>query len=246
MLNFLAAALACGTDTSYCARPPVRAWRGRVYASDGAPVRSATVVYEFGSNLLHSVQQEVAFPTDSYGRYCLNWPTESVTASVSVRGAIPGGPPNPALAQIARAQIAQANLGQTQTKLYPGQASPDQIGPPGGPSILVSPDARGRTIADSGWSWNRPQDDFVVAEPWDPAVDAADSCVSASPLWYRQAGVMTNWRPLLIFGVAGLAIILGYATLSSQRDPAVYARAGATAGSLAVALFVLFWVVKAV
>jgi hypothetical protein len=84
---------------------------------------------------------------------------------------------------------------------------------------------------------------LVVAQPWDPAVDATDQCIERSPPWDRRDDLFINWRFLLLLGAGGLAAILGFVGLT--RTGALPA-AGAATGVLAALLFVLIWITKSV
>jgi hypothetical protein len=221
VLNLAAAALACGTENSNCAGAP-RLWRGRVYGQNGAPARSATVLYTFASNQPRGrpLGRELAINTDEAGRYCLRWPDEKITAALRAADVVAGPTPDPRLRDIA----------------------PRAPGP-----IIVTPDAVGgvaRAIAAPG---THEVGVLVVADPWEPALDATSSCVERSPHWSRLSNLTSNWRFRLLLALGALALILGLIGLFAgpALRPALPISA-AVAGAAAGALFVLVWVTESV
>jgi hypothetical protein len=218
-LNLGAAGIACGTENSDCAGS-TRDWRGRVYGRNGAPARAATVLYVFASNQPRGepLGRELALPVDRSGRYCLRWPTEKVTAAIRASGVIAAGQPDPRLAALA-------------------------LRAPG--PIIVTPDAAGRQVTPTPPPGTNRLGVLVVAQPWDPATDATSDCIERSPPWYRRDDLLLDWHSLLLFGLAVLALILGNASLNRRKaNPVPLGRGGAGAGSVALILFVLFWITK--
>ena len=219
ILNLGAGALACSTENSYCAGAP-RLWLGRVYAPNAAPARSAMVLYVFASNQPRGTPlgREIAIRTDAEGRYCLQWPTEKVTAVVRAVDVVPGLRPDARLITIAQ-------------------------GTPG--PIIVTPDVTGGTVAMLPAGSNR--SGTVVSEPWDPATDATSQCVEHQPPWYRMDNLWSNWRVLLLFAFAATAAVMSLVGLFGRAPAArLYALAGASAGSAAAVLYVLIWITKTI
>ena len=89
-------ASACGWDTSYCAHADQpHLWVGRVYDQAGRPT-AATIRYWF-SSAGRPGPAEVELATDSAGRFCLRWPTESGGSGIGALNVHGAGPADPRL-----------------------------------------------------------------------------------------------------------------------------------------------------
>lgn len=218
----------------------MREWQGRVFTPEGRPAAGAVVRYGFESMRARGSQGEhVEVRTDQSGRFCFRWPSESVTASVSVDEAQSAtGPADPRFETARPEDFAGETTG----------------GPIPGAPILVSPDVTEERIAplplsEPGIDLPRYGSGRLSGSLWQPEVDAVDQCVASKvqPPWHRVSNLKENWRHrVLRYLSLGFTVMALGALAVPRRHRHVAGRAAWIVGGADLLLFVLVWVTKTI
>jgi hypothetical protein len=221
--SFLASALACSQDTSYCATGETHHYRGRLFDYQGRPASATLLVFQ--SDVYGDRSAGQRFVAGENGRFCISAPEGVTTSFVKVPGQSfntdhvvrSTAPVDPRFSASARDAIRK----RVRAQVLPVDYTPFMTIEPM-PTQVAEP----RGTFDPGGA-------YAAVELWNPATDSAPVCTSlAGARWYRSDDLLRSWQYAVLMLAPTLTLVLVLAGLIRRSTRVLQLSCAASAATV--------------